>query len=926
MRAMMITKLKPYAQVLLILLFFALMTTACYLLMSKVERGHLKKETEIILNQIQSSMTKEIAEQETLLDNIAKNIGIMIAQGDNSELINEYVMGVTKSIHETGQFMHSLINIYVIFDDFIYIGDTLANYKETLSSLIENRASDKIAAIEPYYDKTMEIATIEPYYDTTMGLSVVMYSRRVVNNENKRDGVVYLQMKLNGERALKIELAKDGFGILFDNNLKILAHPNKNFYGKKMTEIPFGVFDKEMELGEMNNVKQFINYRGHICLAFLKRINETFTIGVVTPKSEYYKGLNRMLIYLILIGTVFSVVLSIIFVHIIRENEKAKGETRKRIEAELANTAKSAFLAKMSHEIRTPMNVILGVTEIQLQEETLAPHIRESYLMIYNSGNLLLNIINDILDLSKIEAGKMELTLAKYEIVSLVNDTVQLNIMRNKSKNIKFKLLIDENVPLELVGDEIRIKQILNNLLSNAFKYTEAGEVKLSISAEHDAGKGYAMLLFEISDTGQGMTEEQMSKLFVAEYIRFNLEANRTIEGTGLGINITNHLVQMMDGKIFVDSELGKGTKFTVYLPQKKEGDKVLGVELAKNLMNLQVLTSTRSKKEQFTREYMPYGSVLVVDDVETNLHVTKGLMMPYGLSIELVSSGFEALERIKNGKVYDIIFMDHMMPVMDGIETTKKIRELGYTHPIVALTANAIIGQVKIFMDNGFDDFLSKPVDLRQLNNVLNKLIRDKQTPEVIAEARKQKEEKAKYAQISNDKGANLQSIFVNDAKKVLPIFKTVLENTEVSEEDLHLYTVKTHAMKSALANIGEMTLSHIAFMLEKAGKEHKMDVIKQKTQGLIDALESIIEEYESKKQTTDVKEDQDVDFLKKQLKIISEACVNYDANSANTAITNLSKMQWTKETKALLDEIANHLLYSNFEEAAELAKSKSA
>ena len=593
------------------------------------------------------------------------------------------------------------------------------------------------------------------------------------------------------------------------------------------------------------------------------------------------------------------------------------------IKAEVASLSKSEFLANMSHEIRTPMNVILGVTEIQLQEETISPSIRESYMMIYNSGNLLLGIINDILDLSKIEAGKMELVPARYEVASLINDTVQLNIMRNKSKQIKFELDIDENVPLELVGDEIRIKQILNNLLSNAFKYTDKGEVKLSISTENRKEDDYAVLIFEISDTGQGMTQEQANKLFITEYVRFNLEANRTVEGTGLGINITNHLVQMMNGKISVESELGKGTKFSVRLPQKKINSRVLGKEQTESLMQLRVQDSSRSKRVQFVREYMPYGNVLIVDDVETNLHVTRGLMAPYGLSIELVSSGYEAIEKVKNGKVYDIIFMDHMMPGMDGIEATKIIRELGYTQPVVALTANALIGQVKIFMDNGFNDFISKPIDIRQLNNVLNKLIRDKQTPEVIAEARRQKDEKAKYVQVMQAADAALQTIFVRDAKNALQVFESTIKNLAgTSDDDLHLYAVKAHAIKSALANIGEMTLSQMAFTLEKAGKERNRGIIEHKTQGLIDALESIIERSESEKKSTENEED--ADYLRCQLRTISEACADYDIDSANDALTNLSKMSWTNETKELLEQIAGHLLHSDFEEAGSLANNR--
>ncbi len=443
------------------------------------------------------------------------------------------------------------------------------------------------------------------------------------------------------------------------------------------------------------------------------------------------------------------------------------------------------------------------------------------------------------------------------------------------------------------------------------------------ISAENRYENDYAVLIFEISDTGQGMTQEQANKLFVSEYIRFNLEANRSVEGTGLGINITNHLVRMMDGKISVESELGKGTKFTVHLPQKKVDSKILGKEQAESLMHLRVQGTLRSKRVQFEREYMPYGNVLIVDDVETNLHVTRGLMAPYGLSIELVSSGYEAIEKIKAGKVYDIIFMDHMMPGMDGIEATKIIRELGYAQPIIALTANALIGQVKIFMDNGFDDFISKPIDIRQLNNILNKLIRDKQHPAVIAEARRQKDEKMKYSKAMQSADAELRAIFVRDAKNALQVFESTLKNpTVATDEDLHLYAVKAHAIKGALANIGEMTLSKMAFTLEKAGKDHNRNIIEHKTQGLIDALESIIEKNESEKSSTETEEDED--YLNKQLEAISEACENYDVDGANATLANLNKMSWTMETKELLDKIAEHILHSDFEEAASVAKSK--
>ncbi|MDR2594369.1 MAG: response regulator [Fibromonadaceae bacterium] len=514
-------------------------------------------------------------------------------------------------------------------------------------------------------------------------------------------------------------------------------------------------------------------------------------------------------------------------------------EKMARAEAENANAAKTAFLAKMSHEIRTPMNAIMGVTEIQLRNETLVPQLRESFAIIYNSGNLLLGIINNILDLSKIEAGKMELMPVEYEFVGLIHDVVQLNAMRNNSKPIKFELYVDENVPLELVGDEIRIKQILNNLLSNAFKYTEKGKVKLSIFAEND-GKN-TILILQVSDTGCGMSREQVNKLFSSEYVRFNLEANRTIEGTGLGMAITQHLVQMMNGKIFADSKIGKGSTFTVHLPQKNTGVGILGEKRARDIMLLRI-DRTNIRKVQIDFEQMPYGKVMVVDDVESNLYVAKEIMAHYGLNIEAVSSGFEAIDRVKKGEVYDIIFMDHMMPKMDGIETTKILRESGYTQPIVALTANALIGQAKIFMENGFDDFISKPIDIRQLNTVLNKFIRNKQPPEVIAKAQEsvpQEKPKPEAPAVN----PVLLSFFVKDAINALPILESALAGIDtISDEDIQLYAVTAHGIKSALINIGNTELSQLALTLEKAGKAKDKDIIKQQTQELIDALKKII------------------------------------------------------------------------------------
>ena len=397
--------------------------------------------------------------------------------------------------------------------------------------------------------------------------------------------------------------------------------------------------------------------------------------------------------------------------------------------AEMASQAKSEFLSAMSHEVRTPMNAIIGITNLLLFDTQIEPEVRDSLEKIYVAGDMLIGIINDILDFSKIESGKMEITVVKYEIASFVSDTSQLNIMRIGSKLIVFNLEIAENTPVYMIGDELRLKQIVNNILSNAFKYTDEGSVTMTVGTEEIDDEKH-MLIVEVKDTGQGMTPEQLVRLF-DDYARFNLSKNRTIEGTGLGLAITKKLIDLMDGTVFVESTPGVGTTFTIRIPQGKCGEEVLGAELAANLKQFRSAERTKLKRMQIRRDPMPYGSILIVDDVDINIFVAKGLIAPYGIKIDTALSGTEAISKVKAGNVYDIIFMDHMMPFMDGIECTKILRSMEYKAPIVALTANAVVGQSELFLANGFDDFISKPIDIHQLNFVLNRLVRDRHQKE---------------------------------------------------------------------------------------------------------------------------------------------------------------------------------------------------
>jgi len=596
--------------------------------------------------------------------------------------------------------------------------------------------------------------------------------------------------------------------------------------------------------------------------------------------------------------------------------------------AEQSNRYKSAFLANMSHEIRTPMNAILGIAEIQLQNKNnpqkqslqtqFVQDTEEAFNKIYESGDLLLKIINDILDLSKIEAGKLELILCNYDIPSLINDTVQINRLRYDSKPIKFNLHIDEKTPYNLFGDSLRIKQVLNNILSNAYKYTEKGNIDFYVSSETIDESDNVTIIFRVSDTGQGMTQDQLALLF-NEYTRFNPELNRTTIGAGLGMSITKRLLNLMNADITVESEPGKGSTFTMRIPQQRSDLKVCGHELSEKLKNFDFSSAVIMKKTQFIREYMPYGSVLVVDDVESNIYVIKGMLTPYGLKIDAAFDGFEAIEKVKQGNSYDIIFMDHMMPKMDGIEAVKIIRGMGYKNNIIALTANALIGQEEMFLKNGFDGFISKPIDSRELNHCLNEFIRNKQPPEVMEKARREQLEK-KPEQTDAPNSSNIEKFFLNDAEKTIKVLEELNKKSgNLSGEEKELYITAVHGIKSALSNIGQSDLSETASKLENAGKENNTEVMLSETQSLINALRSIIEKLSPKSVIINTEiSDEDKAILKEKLLIIKTSCEELNKKAAKTALNELKKKRWSGFIETALDDISEFLIHSEFEEAA--------
>jgi PAS domain S-box-containing protein len=518
-------------------------------------------------------------------------------------------------------------------------------------------------------------------------------------------------------------------------------------------------------------------------------------------------------------------------------------------DARSANSAKSHFLASMSHEIRTPLNAVVGFSVLALDNARLDADTRDKLEKINTSGMTILSIVNDILDISKIESGKYELVPVQYDTPSLINDVITLNIMRIGEKPLEFVLDVDENLPSVLYGDDLRVKQVFNNVLSNAFKYTNQGRVEWSIAFEKSGNDCW--LVSTVSDTGIGIKPEGLTKLFT-DYNQADVKTNRKLEGTGLGLAIAKKLVEMMDGSITVTSEYGKGTVFTVRIKQLSYSDGTIGGAVAENLRALHY--SVDKVKAKIARADMSYARVLVVDDITANLDVVKGMMKPYGIKIDCVLSGRQAIELIRAGQPhYNAVFMDHMMPEMDGIEATRIIRELDSDYarevPIIALTANAIVGNEEMFLSKGFQAFISKPIELARLDSVLNRYVRDKNS---------------EHTQVTNYEAAGNFELsipgidtagalerFSGDIETLTDVLRSYASNTRqllerldaaLALEDSEQYAIAVHGLKGASYNVMAGQVGKLAEELELLAKAGNTDGLKAGHDNLSCAVKKLL------------------------------------------------------------------------------------
>lgn len=615
-------------------------------------------------------------------------------------------------------------------------------------------------------------------------------------------------------------------------------------------------------------------------------------------------------------------------------------------EAIRANNAKSTFLANMSHEIRTPMNSIIGMSEILLRGEHDSETTKNiSY--IYNAGKSLLEIINDILDLSKIESGKYDIVNGEYDIGSIIYDTITLIKIRLADKDVELKYEAGEGVPSVLYGDAIRIKQILINIMGNAVKFTNEGYIKLRIDCERlDDDK--CKIIFKVSDTGIGIKENDFEKLFAA-FSQVDVKKNHLIKGTGLGLAISKNLSELMGGDIQLESVYGEGTTFTITIVQGVINDKPLeftsdfedGLDLQKNIFKPTVKRSIIGKR------------ILVVDDNLTNLLIAKGLMQPYKFNIDTATSGDEAIGCIKDNKYeYDLIFMDHMMPGKDGVATTREIRELERTYcksvTVVALTANAVYGAKKELLAAGFDDYLAKPIDVEQLENILFKYLETENDENGMYDAFEELEADVEDSNNSPGDEINIQGIDSKtamtkmglDIKTYMSILKTYQKDlasainriiTEKNDNNINAFVIDVHAIKSSSAGVGAMELSESARQLEMAGKNGEMEFIEMHFDEFIALAKKINEvlcefmgiradedktDSDLSMKDIDIREVFDHEWIEQMI----GACEDMDSQLLGELVKKMTESNADKQVAKILSDISEYADQYEFDEIIDM------
>jgi len=910
----LIKKLTPkrplYVQIMFTIFSFLLMVVLSYFFSRNIIDKYIKQNTNNIFTSLQSQIMADLLEPQITLINFSQTVRDMILNGDSTERLREYY-------NDTSNYLSLDKQSYLNFNGFMGYFETLPGGPIFIESSLWGVPVEINPAEREWYNNAItangKIAETLMYHDAIYEDIMFIYSYSIFDEKGNRLGVIALRVKINNIRKYIVNtvMVQGSYGMLLSGDLVILAHPNEAFVGEnaRNSEIPFSIFSYELSHRIEINERPLTTYKGEKGLASFRYLPNGWIMGIVTPKGPYYKSISYMALILVILGTALSSVLIFVLIRVDAARNKS----------DLENKHKTSFLANVSHEIRTPMNAIIGMTDLLIYEP-----LNKRQMGFVNdikvSAHSLLSIINDILDMSKIEAGKLELNPINYDFQSLLDNVHSMFTYVTKKKGLEFKYETEGTMPRYLYGDDIRLKQVLTNICGNAVKYTEKGYVKFKVTAADDK------LTFEIKDSGMGMRKEDLPKLFNT-FQRIETEQNRTIVGTGLGLSISKTFVEMMGGSIMVDSEYEQGSVFIIMIPivlGKKEE-----VKSNKGLLEGHTLVA-------------PDAKVLVVDDNEFNIRVAEGLLGLFKINAHTALSGREAIEMVQNND-FDLVFMDHMMPEMDGVEATGIIRKLGGKYknlPIIALTANAVQGAKEMFLSNGFDGFISKPIDIQEMYKILKEWLptekieikKEKTIEEDHAKRETESEfisELYKIDEIDVEIGLQRVSGMENMYRETIELFNEKLVPEcigmydKINFGDISGFAISIHAMKSALSTIGAMSLSETALKLETAAKGNDFEfcvqrfpVFRNKLLKLNKDLTAILQENAEIKEK---KMSGDKAFLTEQVEKALEAASDFDSDTGLNAINDLLVYDFGEEINAILEKAASALKEFNYDSVTE-------
>jgi signal transduction histidine kinase/CheY-like chemotaxis protein/HPt (histidine-containing phosphotransfer) domain-containing protein len=1012
-----ITIVRENLKLLLFIFFsFLVMFLAYYFLGGNIVESYISSTSKAVLATRELEIKSELRDIEVGLHCEAFSIRDYIQSGASLEMIEQYMMGMSTWLTSPE------INLRWFADFYGYINGQYIDAKGWKPT------EDYHPTERPWYKAAYHnpgiIVYTAPYNKFRTGSLIVTVARTIDGPGGKDYGVVCMDLIL--DEILKT-VTKDGYGWIVGEDYRFIAHPDSFYVGKSLEEIPgnFMEIARALESGNLEIAMfDMTNHKDNHMMEFVKRMENGWIIGIATPWLDYN---SRVYIMGVVLGVIALMVMVVLCYSLVK-----LGVAKHQSDDE--NKSKTSFLARMSHEIRTPLNSILGMSEL-ISRQDLSAEVYEYTSIIRQSGNALLGIINDILDFSKIDSGHLVLKSSEYSFASLMNDVINVIRIRLVEKPLDFFVSVDGHIPATLIGDEVRVRQILINLLNNAIKYTPKGFISLSVEKQSiDAKK--IKLIFKVSDSGIGINHHDMGILF-DEFTRLDLERNQGIEGSGLGLTIANVICKAMDGAIEVSSTYGKGSVFTASITQTFE-DTQCGAEVANpeqkrvllyenrpgyansfttGLVNLGlappvcspnlpafladlesgdynyafvsskyavdsinvwrkrragaliimvelgeistyretssillpvyantladilngVITERGLSQDDQIRIVIPSARILIVDDIETNLRIAVGLMAPYDMKIDTAMNGPEAIRMIQknsaSGFRYDLVFMDHMMPGMDGIEAAAKIRNIDKNDkyyrelPIVMFTANVLSDQQELFLHSGINDFLAKPIEMKKLNAILEKWIpREKQVerdPELDAVAERKEfpwiAGVDTWQGLQNAGGSSMAyidvlSVFCRDARGRA---EEIGEATE--KGDMARYIILVHALKGASWSIGATKLGGLAEELEGIGRNWDLAAVEKKTATFLEQLRNIIANiavflnwYNNEDEKTGT-----IDLSALGLQTLKEALLALDIASVNAFMKACRKRSLNTGAREFMRQVEEYILLFEYEKA---------